>query len=115
MKSRQASADGTSREPLTASRAPGATRAAASASPGRSRVLEGMQAPVGALTAEQLAFDDRDPQTARSERRGTVLPGRPRPQDEDVVALRHDCAASSADDASWYASSGLLPCWRATT
>src|SRR3954451_16715226 len=39
----------------------------------------------------------------------------PRPQDEDVVAPRHDRAASSADDASWYASSGLLPCWRATT
>ena len=44
MKSRQANAGSGRTAPLTASRAPGASRAAWSASPGRSSVLEGMHA-----------------------------------------------------------------------
>src|SRR5947208_2691917 len=44
MKSRQASAAAASMRPLTASRAPGTSRAACTASPGRSSVLDGMHA-----------------------------------------------------------------------
>jgi hypothetical protein len=44
MKSRQAKACRASTPPFTASRAPGASRAAWSASPGRSSVFDGMQA-----------------------------------------------------------------------
>jgi hypothetical protein len=44
IQSRKARAAGTSSSPLTASRAPGTRRAAARASPGRRRVLLGMQA-----------------------------------------------------------------------
>ena len=44
IQSRKPSAAATSSSPVTASRAPGTRRAAASASPGRRRVLVGMQA-----------------------------------------------------------------------
>jgi hypothetical protein len=55
MKSRQASAASTSTSALAA-----ASRAPWTASLGRSSVLDGMQAPVRALAADQLALAERE-------------------------------------------------------
>ena len=41
--------------------------------------------PVGALAADELAFDDGDAQTAFCERAGAVLAGRAGAEDDDVV------------------------------
>ena len=68
MKSRQARAWPTSIAPDTAWRAPGTSRAAATASPGRSRVLDGMQAKYehSPATRSRSTIATRSPPSASS-------------------------------------------------
>ena len=46
--------------------------------------------PVGALAADELAFDDGDAQAALGQRAGAVLAGRAGAEDDDVVVGVHE-------------------------
>jgi hypothetical protein len=64
-------------------RAP-ASGAPCTASPDRSSDLDGIHAPVGALTADQLSLNESHAQPAGGSRSGTVLDGRAAAQHDDV-------------------------------
>ena len=77
---------GASTPPLTASRAPGASRASCERLARTEQRLGGDARPVVALAAHQLALDDRHAQAAVGQQPGAVLPARARAHDHDVVA-----------------------------
>ena len=49
--------------------------------------------PIGALTADQVALDERDAQPALGQCRGAVLSGRATTKDDDVVVTAHGAVA----------------------
>ena len=56
---------------------------------------------VRALTADQLALDDRDLQAAVRQRAGAVLAGRTGAQDDDVVVVAHDAPPAARRSQPW--------------
>ena len=84
MKSRQASAASTSTSAVAR-----ASRAPCTASPGPQQRLGRDAREVGALAADQLALDDRDPQAALGQRARAVLAGRAAADHDHVVVIAH--------------------------
>ena len=64
--------------------------------PGAQQRLRWDARPVRAQATDEVALDDRNPQTALRDGGGAVLPGRPAAQDDDVVVGGHDGSSSPA-------------------
>ena len=107
MKSRQANAPSGRTPPSIASAAPGASRAACSASPGRSSVFDGMQAQYehSPPSSSRSTIATFRPPSARWLR--AVLAGRPASENDHVVA--HRPAASFASSIAFAAV--ISPMW----
>ena len=104
MKSRHAKAGSGRTPPLTASAAPGARRAASSASPGRSSVFEGMHAQKSHSPPTRSALDDGHAQASGGEAPRAVLRRWAGADDDDVELVAHAAKHVTAGAAPGFAS-----------